>query len=162
MQIDDAAYDMTLNGVKTVGTFIDNGDSGIVDLRNMTLKPRQSLIITYRGSLRSFSFGRFDVGYLEDKNDPNTGVSIPAASVKTLNTQASQLASIPERDFYNHDVYGDIRFNPNETCGGPILLWRSHNTFDRTYYKTLIVRDIQDPDANAVKASESPTSLASN
>lgn len=162
MQVDDFAYDMTLNGVKTVGTFIDNGESGIVDLRNTTLKPGQSLIITYRGSLRSFSFGRFDVGYLEDKNDPNTGVSIPAASVKTLNTQASQLASIPERDFYNHDVYGDIRFNPNETCGGPLLLWRSHNTFDRTYYKTLIVRDIQDPDANAVKTSESPTSLTSN
>jgi len=54
-------------------------------------------------------------------------------------------------------VYGDIRFNPNETCGGPLLLWRSHNTFDKTYHKTIIVRDIPDPDKNASTLSKDPT-----
>jgi len=101
------------------------------------------------------------VGYLEDKNDPNTGSTIAAQFIKTINPTASKLSSIPEKDFYNHDVFGDIRFNPNETCGGPILLWRSHNTYDRTYYKTLIVRDIKDPDAQAVSAGQNPSSIIS-
>ena len=66
--------------------------------------------------LQSFSFGQFDVGYLEDKNDPNTGMNIDAQYIRTIHPVASKLSSIPEKDFYNHDVYGDIRFNPNKTC----------------------------------------------
>lgn len=67
------------------------------------------------------------------------------------------MASIPEKDFYNHDVYGDIRFNPNETCGGPVLLWRSHNTYDRTYHKTIIVREVANPDEKANDLTQDPT-----
>ena len=85
-------------------------------------------------------------------------LDIPKDKVFSINSTASQLEKIPEKDFYNHDNYGDIRFNPNETCGGPLLLWRSHNVYDRTYHKTIIVRDVQDPDANAVATSQDPTS----
>jgi len=100
------------------------------------------------------------VGYLEDKNDPTSTKNISRDKILTINKSATQLNSIPENDFYNHDVYGDIRFNPNETCGGPLLLYRSHNTYDRTYHKTFIVRDISDPDKNAEKPDKnSPQSL---
>lgn len=107
--------------------------------------------------MRAFSFGHFDVGYLEDKNDPTSTASIEKDKIRTINTSALKLDSIPEADFYNHDVYGDIRFNPNETCGGPLLLWRSHNTYNRTYHKTIIVRDIADPDKSASSLSQDPT-----
>lgn len=107
--------------------------------------------------MRAFSFGQFDVGYLEDKNDPTSTASIEKDKIRTINSSALKQSSIPEADFYNHDVYGDIRFNPNETCGGPLLLWRSHNSFDRTYHKTVIVRDIADPDKNASALSQDPT-----
>lgn len=109
--------------------------------------------------MKSFSFGTFDVGYLEDKNDPNSNNSIPKEKIRSIDAKASTLSSIPERDFHGHDVYGDIRFNPNETCGGPLLLWRSHNDFSRTYHKTLIVRDIKDPDKAALEASKNTASL---
>lgn len=72
------------------------------------------------------------------------------------------MENIPEKDFYNHDVYGDIRFNPNETCGGPVLLWRSHNTYDRTYHKTIIVRQITNPDEKANELSQDPTTAFEN
>jgi hypothetical protein len=85
------------------------------------------LSIVYLGSLRSFSFGRFDVGYLEDKNDPTSNNSLLREVIRTIHPIAQTRTTIPEKDFYNHDVYGDIRFNPNETCGGPIMLYRSHN-----------------------------------
>ncbi len=94
------------------------------------------------------------MGYLEDKNDPNNNTSIQKDAIKTIDPTASRLSSIPEKDFYGHDVYGDIRFNPNETCGGPLLLWRSHNTYSRTYHKTLIVRDLKDPDKAALAANK--------
>lgn len=68
-----------------------------------------------------------------------------------------KLNSIPENDFYDHDVYGDIRFNPNETCGGPLLLWRSHNAYDRTYHKTVLAREIQNPDKNALELGQNPS-----
>lgn len=73
-----------------------------------------------------------------------------------------KLASIPEKDFYNHDVYGDIRFNPNETCGGPVLLWRSHNSYDRTYHKTVIVREVTNPDENASELGTDPANTLTN
>ena len=152
MKVSDMIYDVFFGTTQGVGTFIQNGDAGIADLRSYSLSPGQSIKIVYRGSLQSFSFGTFDVGYLEDKNDPNLNSTITADQIKTINPKVSSLTSIPEKDFYNHDVFGDIRFNPNETCGGPALLWRSHNTYDRTYHKTLIVRDIADPDAAAVEA----------
>jgi len=128
-------------------------------LRGKTLKPGQSIKIVYNGTLRSFSFGHFDVGYLEDKDDPTSADDIPKDKIFSINSIASQLDKIPEKDFYNHDNYGDIRFNPNETCGGPLLLWRSHNAYDRTYHKTVIVRDIQDPDKNATEVTQDPTSV---
>lgn len=77
--------------------------------------------------------------------------------MRTINPVAAKLESIPENDFYNHDVYGDIRFNPNETCGGPVLLWRSHNSYDRTYHKTVIVREVANPDKSATELSQDPT-----
>ena len=116
-------------------------------------------MIIYHGTLKSFTFGRFDVGYLEDKDDPNSNTILPREKIETINTDALKLDSMPESDFYGHDVYGDIRFNPNDTCGGPVLLWRSHNTYNRTYEKTIIVRDVQDPTKNALAASANPTTL---
>lgn len=56
------------------------------------------------------------MGYLEDKNDPNTGFKIPASDIRTLHPKATQLSSINEREFYDQDVFGDIRFNPNNSC----------------------------------------------
>lgn len=64
--------------------------------------------------------------------------------------------SLPEQDFYNRDLFGDIRWNPNNTCGGPLMLWRSHNTYDRTYEKTFIVRSVQDPDIEALSVGNDP------
>lgn len=116
----------------------------------------------YTGTLRSFSFGTFDVGYLEDKDDPISNTSISADKIRTINESALKLQNIPEKDFYNHDVYGDIRFNPNETCGGPTLLWRSHNNYDRTYHKTIIVREVVNPDDSASDLSENPSSAFDN
>ena len=40
-----------------------------------------------------------------------------------------------------------------------MLLWRSHNSYSRTYHKTLIVRDIKDPDKAALEASKNTASL---
>lgn len=83
-------------------------------------------------------------------------INVIKDKILTINKDATKLASIPEKDFYNKDMYGDIRINPNRTCGGPLFLWRSHNTFDRTYQKTLIVRDIKNPDETNTDISNDP------
>lgn len=158
LSVSDFSYTLISGETKETRSFITAStqqDAGIIDLRGKTLKSGQSIQIVYNGTLRSFSFGHFDVGYLEDKDDPTSNDDIPKDKVFSINSTASQLEKIPEKDFYNHDNYGDIRFNPNETCGGPLLLWRSHNTYDRTYHKTVIVRDIQDPDKNAMESAQS-------
>lgn len=87
-------------------------------------------------------------------------VDVPKDKILTINPAVQNLASIPEKDFYNTDRFGDIRINPNDTCGGPLFLWRSHNSFDRTYQKTLIVRTLEDPDEAAMDLSNNP--LTSN
>ncbi len=56
------------------------------------------------------------MGYLEDARDPRSSALISKEKVRSIHPTASLLENIPEFDFYNHDVYGDIRFNPNETC----------------------------------------------
>ncbi len=165
LSVSDMSYTLISGDTTKTYSFVtdsNQGNAGIIDLRGTVLKSGQSIKIVYKGSLRSFSFGHFDVGYLEDKNDPTSNNDIPKDKVFSINTTASQLEKIPEKDFYNHDNYGDIRFNPNETCGGPLLLWRSHNTYDRTYHKTVIVRNIQDPDKNAMESAQSITSSASS
>lgn len=162
LDITDLSYTGGVDGNKTKKSFMldaTNADTGIIDLRSLKLSPGQTYTLTYQGTMRSFTFGRFDVGYLEDSLDPNTGLTIDKEDIRTIQSEALKRESIPEREFYNHDNYGDIRFNPNETCGGPILLWRSHNTYERTYHKTIIVREVEDPEKNAVEATKDPTSL---
>lgn len=132
--------------------------TALADLRSITLAPGETITIVYLGTLRSFSFGKFDVGYLEDSQDPTSTKMIPKADIRTINQTALEKDSIADSDFYNHDNYGDIRFNPNDTCGGPVLLWRSHNNYDRTYNKTMITREIVDSDKNALRLSVDPTS----
>ncbi len=41
------------------------------------------------------------------------------------------------------------------------MLWRSHNSYSRTYHKTIIVRDIKDPDKAALDTQKNATSLSS-
>lgn len=162
LDVSEMKYSLVRGTTKETRTFLDDssqGNSGIADLRDVTLAPGAALDIFYSGTLRSFTFGRFDVGYLEDANDPVGSGSIPADKVRTINETALEIGAIPEQEFYNHDVYGDIRFNPNETCGGPLLLWRSHNTYDRTYSKTIISRELQDPTKNATELGEDPTQI---
>lgn len=72
--------------------------------------------ILYTAKFASFSFGSFDVGYLEDKNDPLMNIDVPKDKILTINPAVQNLASIPEKDFYNSDHFGDIRINPNDTC----------------------------------------------
>lgn len=110
---------MRNTGKETRKFVIDSQEShsGIADLRNISLPRDESLTLVYTGTLKSFSFGKFDVGYLEDTQDPTSANAIPKAHIRSINTTASGKESIPESEFYNHDSYGDIRFNPNETCG---------------------------------------------
>lgn len=131
-------------------------------MSNISLSPGQTITLVYTGTLKSFSFGTFDVGYIEDSQDPTSVNMFPKSDIRSINTTASAKESIPESEFYNHDSYGDIRFNPNETCGGPVLLYRSHNTYDRTYHKTIITREITDPEKNALRLSADPTSSPTN
>jgi hypothetical protein len=42
------------------------------------------------------------------------------------------------------------------------LLWRSHNNYDRTYHKTVIVREVTNPDENASKLGQDPTDTLMN
>ncbi len=37
------------------------------------------------------------------------------------------------------------------------MLWRSHNSYDRTYHKTVIVREVANPDENASELSQDPS-----
>jgi len=164
LSVSDMKYVLVSGSRKEDRTFLFDSlqsNSGIADLRDLVLAPGASLTLTYTGTLRSFSFGRFDVGYLEDKDDPTSTALITKDNIRTINTSALGLSSIPEKDFYNHDVYGDIRFNPNETCGGPVLLWRSHNTYDRTYHKAILVREVTNPDDSASSLSQDPASALS-
>ncbi len=161
LSVSDMSYSLVAGSKKETRNFLADStqsNAGIADLRDVTLAPGSSLTVTYKGTLRSFSFGRFDVGYLEDKDDPTSTSVITKENIRTINSSALALSSIPEKDFYNHDVYGDIRFNPNETCGGPVLLWRSHNEYDRTYHKAILVREVTNPDDSASKLSQDPTS----
>lgn len=86
-------------------------------MTNVSLAPGETITLVYTGTLKSFSFGKFDVGYLEDSQDPTSVNALPKSDIRTINTTAADKESIPESEFYNHDSYGDIRFNPNETCG---------------------------------------------
>lgn len=116
----DTEYDIVRNAGKETRKFVINSQeshSGIADLRNVVLSPGETVTLVYTGTLKSFSFGKFDVGYLEDSQDPTSVNDLPNAHIRTINTTASGKESIPESEFYNHDSYGDIRFNPNETCG---------------------------------------------
>ncbi len=155
-----SVYTLKRAGVNTDRSFSDSSDGGVADLRDITLAPGETIEIIYKAKFASFSFGSFDVGYLEDKNDPLLNTDVPKDKILTINAEAQKLTSIPEKDFYNTDHFGDIRINPNDTCGGPLFLWRSHNVFDRTYQKTLIVRTIKDPDEAAMDLSNNP--LTSN
>lgn len=113
-------YDIVRSTGKETRKFIidsQENHSGIADMRNVTLSPGETITLVYTGTLKSFSFGKFDVGYLEDSQDPTSANALPNAHIRTINTTASNKESIPESEFYNHDSYGDIRFNPNETCG---------------------------------------------
>jgi hypothetical protein len=148
--------------VNTNRTFADSSSGGVADLRDITLAPGETIEILYTAKFASFSFGSFDVGHLEDKNDPLMNVDVTKDTILTINPEAKKLTSIPEKDFYNSDQFGDIRINPNDTCGGPLFLWRSHNIFDRTYQKTLIVRNIVDPDTIAMDISNDPTKSRPN
>lgn len=161
IDISELQYDLVRREKKETRKFITDSNeshSGIADLRNVSISPGETITLVYTGTLKSFSFGKFDVGYLEDTQDPTSTQAIPKSEIRSINTTASEKESLPESEFYNHDSYGDIRFNPNETCGGPILLWRSHNTYDRTYHEALIKREIVDPVENAVRLSSDPTS----
>lgn len=129
-----------------------------MDLRDITLAPGETIEIVYSAKFATFSFGTFDVGFLEDKNDPLMNIEVPRDKILTIHPEAKKLQTIPESDFYGAEKYGDIRINPNSTCGGPLFLWRSHNTFDRTYQKTLIVRNIEDPDKTNMDISNDPLS----
>lgn len=161
IDISETQYDLVRREKTETRKFIIDSSlnhSGIADLRNVSISPGETITLVYTGTLKSFSFGKFDVGYLEDTQDPTSTKAIPKSEIRSINTTASEKESLPESEFYNHDSYGDIRFNPNETCGGPILLWRSHNTYDRTYHEALIKREVADPVANAVRLSSDPTS----
>lgn len=83
-------------------------------------------------------------------------IEVPKDKILTIHLEAKKLNTIPEKDFYGSEKYGDIRINPNSTCGGPLFLWRSHNTFDRTYQKTLIARNIEDPEETNMDISNNP------
>lgn|GEM_PF-1000795 len=127
-------------------------------MRDVSLAPGEVVEIIYNAKFATFSFGRFNVGRLEDRQDPLINIEVPKDRILTINSDANKLNTIPERDFYGAEKYGDIRINPNNTCGGPLFLWRSHNTFDRTYQKTLIVRNIEDPDKTNMDISNDPLS----
>jgi hypothetical protein len=142
----------------TQRNFIDSSEWWIIDLRDITLAPGETIDILYSAKFATFSFGTFDVGHLEDKKDPLMNIQVPRDKILTINNQAKTLDAIPEKDFYGPEKYGDIRINPNSTCGGPLFLWRSHNTFDRTYQKTLIVRNIENPDKANMDISNDPLS----
>jgi len=138
--------------------FIDDSEWWIIDLRDITLAPGETIEIIYTAKFATFSFGTFDVWFLEDKKDPLMNIEVPKDKILTIHPEAKNLNTIPEKDFYGPEKYGDIRINPNSTCGGPLFLWRSHNTFDRTYQKTLIVRNIEDPDESNMDISNDPFS----
>jgi hypothetical protein len=128
----------------------------------MSIAPGETIEIVYSAKFATFSFGTFDVGYLEDKNDPLMNVDVLKEKILTINPEVIKLDAIPEQDFYNTDKYADIRINPNNTCGGPLFLWRSHNVFDRTYQKTLIVRNVENPDDVAMDISNDPVESSSD
>jgi hypothetical protein len=126
------------------------------------LAPGETIEVVYNAQFATFSFGSFDVGFLEDQNDPIMNIEVPKDKILSLHPEAKNLNTIPEKNFHGAEKYGDIRINPNNTCGGPIFLWRSHNIFDRTYQKTLIVRNIPDPDLENMKISNDPLSSDGN
>lgn len=136
--------------------FLDSSEWWIADLRDISIAPWETIEITYTAKFATFSFGNMSVGYLEDKQDPLMNTTITKDRILTIHSDASKLKSIPERDFFWPEKYWDIRINPNNTCGGPLFLWRSHNTFARTYQKTLIVRNIENPDTSTMNISNDP------
>lgn len=85
-------------------------------MRDTTLAPNETLEIMYSAKFASFSFGTFDVGYLENKNDPLMNIDVTKNMILSINSSVKNLTQIPEKDFYNSDQYGDIRINPNNTC----------------------------------------------
>lgn len=142
--------------------FVDYSDWWVADLRDISINPGETIEIVYSAQFSTFSFGTFDVWYLEDKNDPLMNVDVLKEKILTINPSVMGMSMIPEKDFYNTDRFGDIRINPNNTCGGPLFLWRSHNVFDRTYQKTLIVRNIENPDEIAMSISNDPIKSSSD
>lgn len=64
LSVSDLSYSLVSGGKKETRTFLTDStqnNAGIADLRDITLAPSASMTLTYTGSLRSFSFGRFDV-----------------------------------------------------------------------------------------------------
>lgn len=108
LSVSDFSYTFISGDNRETRSFVADSNqqnAGVIDLRGKTLKPGQSIKIVYNGTLRSFSFGHFDVGYLEDKNDPTSTNDIPKDKVFSIHPTASQLTKIPEKDFYNHDNF---------------------------------------------------------
>ena len=109
-------YTLKRAGVSVEKSFETSSDGGVADLRDITLAPGETVEIIYTAKFASFSFGSFDVGYLEDKNDPLMNVDVAKDKILTINSEAQKLISIPEKDFHSFDRFGDIRINPNDTC----------------------------------------------
>lgn len=86
-------------------------------MRDITLAPAETIELIYTAKLATFSFGTFDVGYLEDAQDPLMNIQVPKEKILSINATAKNLNTIPERDFHGAEKYGDIRINPNNTCG---------------------------------------------
>lgn len=101
-------YELTRGDSKETRKFILHNTekhSAIADLRNVSIVPGETITLTYTGTLKTFSFGKFDVGYLEDSQDPTSTQILPKDLIRTINTTASEKESIPESEFYNHDSY---------------------------------------------------------
>jgi hypothetical protein len=92
-------------------------EGSIIDLRDVVIAPGETIQLVYTAKMATFSFGSFDVGYLEDAQDPLLNIQVPKDKILTIHPTAKNLDSIPERDFYGVEKYGDIRINPNNTCG---------------------------------------------
>jgi hypothetical protein len=110
-------YSLKRGAVVTQRIFVDSSEGGVADLRDISLAPGETIEISYGAKFAAFSFGTFDVGYLEDKADPLMNINVSKDKILTINSEAKKLNTIPEKDFYSAEKYGDIRINPNNTCG---------------------------------------------
>ncbi len=91
LDVTNMEYSVGIGTDQKKKTFILDGtnpDAGIIDLRDVAIAPGQTYALTYEGTMRSFTFGRFDVGFLEDAQDPNQGRIIPKEDIRTINAEA--------------------------------------------------------------------------